>query len=69
MEWLDDIFDVLDNDDDNDDEISNVVDEYNQDFDFDYINTNVDEEAMIIEDDSFTDDDDHDNKVNSIYSQ
>ena len=68
MEWLHDIFDVLDNDDDNDDEISNVVDEYNQDFDFDYINTNVDGEAMIIEDDSFIYDD-HDNKVNSIYSQ
>ena len=68
MEWFDDIFDVLDNDYDNDDEISDVIDEYNQDFDFDYINTNVDGEAMIIEDDSLTDGD-HDNKVNSIYSQ
>ena len=69
MECFDDLFDILDNDDDNDDdELSNVIEEYNQDFDFDYINTNVDEEAMIIEDDSLTDND-HSNKVNLIYFQ
>jgi hypothetical protein len=67
MEWFDDIFDVLDIDDDNDAELSNALEEYNQDFDFDYLHTNVDEELMVIEDDSLIDDD-HGSKVRLIYT-
>jgi hypothetical protein len=67
MDWFDDIFDVLDNDADNDAELSNVLEEYNHDFDLDYIHTNVDEELMIIEDDSLTEND-HVSKVRSIYT-
>jgi len=62
MEWSDDIFDVPDNDNDNDAELSNAIEEYNQDFDFDYLHTNVDEELMVIEDDTLIDED-HDSKV------
>jgi hypothetical protein len=57
---LNDIFDII-NDDEQDDteEVENITEEYNTDFDFDYINTNVDDEEMMmmIEDE----------KVNIIY--
>jgi len=45
-----DIFDILDDDVEDDDEgedLENIIEEYNQDFDFDYIDTNVDEEEMM----------------------
>jgi len=60
MDWFDDIFDIVNDDDDNNEELENIMEEYNQDFDFDYIDTNVDEEEMIIE----NDDDDHHNTIN-----
>ena len=68
MEWFDDVFDILDDadDDDNDnDVVENKIEEYNQDFDFDYIATNVDEEEMVIEDHSITSDS-HNNQVKTI---
>ncbi|CAF3650426.1 unnamed protein product, partial [Adineta steineri] len=59
MDYFNDIFDVpddlSDNDDHNDDEDTNkILEEYNQDFDFIYLNTNVDHEEMIIEQDDIT---------------
>jgi len=64
--WVDDVFDILDDDDDNDnDELKNKIEEYYQDFDFDYIDTNVDEEEMAVEDASKTNDD-QDNQVKTI---
>lgn len=43
---FEDIFDiVLDDDDQN--ELENILEEYNESFDFDYIHTNVDEEETI----------------------
>jgi hypothetical protein len=60
MEYEEDIFDILDvddgDDDDDDDTLESTILEYEQDFDFDYICTNVDEEEMVDDDD---DDDDH----------
>ena len=44
------MFDILD-DDENNEQLDKIMREYNQDFDFDYIYTNVDEEAMITNDD------------------
>ncbi|CAF1000624.1 unnamed protein product [Adineta steineri] len=69
MEYYNDIFDVpddlSDNDDHNDDEdINKILDEYRQDFDFNYLNTNVDREEMIIEQDDITT---NDNQVITIY--
>ena len=59
MAWFNDVFDILDDDDQNNDnaELENILEQYNQNFDFDFINTNVDEEDMVIEDDNLTDDD------------
>ena len=59
MVWFNDVFDILDDDDQNNDnaELENTLEQYNQNFDFDFINTNVDEEDMVIEDDNLTDDD------------
>ncbi|CAF4217810.1 unnamed protein product, partial [Adineta steineri] len=59
MEYYNDIFDVPDDlsdkDDHNDTEdINKILDEYRQDFDFNYLNTNVDHEEMIIEQDNIT---------------
>ncbi len=45
-----DTFDILDDDVEDDDEgedLENIMEEYNQDFDFDNIDTNVDEEEMM----------------------
>ena len=62
MAWFNDVFDILDDDDQNNEnaELENILDRYNQNFDFDFINTNVDEEDMVIEDDSLADDDQDD---------
>ena len=59
MAWFNDVFDILDDDDQNNEnaELENILEQYNQNFDFDFINTNVDEEDMVIEDDNLTDDD------------
>ena len=56
------MFDILDDDDQNNEntELENILEQYNQNFDFDFINTNVDEEDMVIEDDSLADDDQDD---------
>ncbi|CAF1538391.1 unnamed protein product, partial [Adineta steineri] len=59
MEYFNDIFDVpddlSDNDDHNDTEdLNKILEEYRQDFDFNYLNTNVDHEEMIIEQDDIT---------------
>jgi hypothetical protein len=68
MDWFDDIFDIANDDDDNNEELESIMEEYIQDFDFDYIDTNVDEEEMIIENDDHDDhnrtNDDHYNEVN-----
>ena len=62
MAWFNDVFDILDDDDQNNEntELENILEQYNQNFDFDFINTNVDEEDMVIEDDSVADDDQDD---------
>jgi hypothetical protein len=75
-DYFDAIFDILNDDDDGgsgagaDDnhntaeELENINEEYYQNYDFDYINTNVDEEEMMPEDDTIVDDND-DHKVNN----
>ena len=62
MAWFNDVFDILHDDDQNNDnaELENILEQYNQNFDFDFINTNVDEEDMVIQDDSLADDDQDD---------
>ena len=62
LAWFNDVFDILDDDDQNNDdaELENILEQYNQNFDFDFINTNVDEEDMVIEDGSLADDDQDD---------
>lgn len=58
MEYFDALFDILNDDDGGDvqeEKLENILDEYYQDFDFDYFDTNVDEEEMIIEDDMIID--------------
>ncbi|CAF1459863.1 unnamed protein product, partial [Adineta steineri] len=59
MEYFNDIFDVPDDLSDNDDhnnteDTNKILEEYNEDFDFNYLNTNVDHEEMIIEQDDIT---------------
>ncbi|CAF2844990.1 unnamed protein product [Rotaria sp. Silwood2] len=46
MEWCNDVFDILNEDDE---DLESIMEEYNQDFDFDYLNTTIDEEEMSIE--------------------
>jgi hypothetical protein len=64
MEWFYDIFDILNDDDDDEpeEELENIIEEYYQDFDFDNIDTNVDDEEMMFENDSLTKHD-HEDKV------
>ncbi|CAF1505365.1 unnamed protein product, partial [Adineta steineri] len=59
MDYFNDIFDVPDDLSDNDDhntteDTNKILEEYNEDFDFNYLNTNVDHEVMIIEQDDIT---------------
>ncbi|CAF4090289.1 unnamed protein product [Rotaria sordida] len=54
MEWFDDQFDIL-NDDNSNEDLENIMEEYNEDFDFDHLNTfNLNEEEMIIAEDMIT---------------
>ncbi|CAF4455542.1 unnamed protein product [Rotaria socialis] len=74
MEWLEGIFDILDDEDEDDaygkqqtrEDLDDIMEEYNQDFDFEAMNTNLDEEEMFIDDD---DDDDKKNVEDRILSQ
>ncbi|CAF2260260.1 unnamed protein product [Rotaria magnacalcarata] len=58
MEWLEGIFDILDDEDEHDaygtqqteEDLDDIMEEYNQDFDFEAMNTNLDEEEMFIDD-------------------
>jgi hypothetical protein len=56
MECCEDIFDILNNDEeDDDDDNENIIEQYNEDFN--YIDANIDEEEMMmIEDDDMADD-------------
>ncbi|CAF1602325.1 unnamed protein product [Rotaria magnacalcarata] len=72
MEWFEGIFDILDDEDENDaygtqqtrEDLDDIMEEYNQDFDFEGMNTNLDEEEMFIDDD-----DDKKNVEDRILSQ
>ena len=55
MDWSNDNFTILDYDQhkqlqDEEEEHESIFEQYNQDFDFDYIKCNVDEEEMIVDD-------------------
>ena len=63
MECLDDVFDILD-DDENDADLENIMEQYNEDFDFYRLHMNLDEETFIDHDQITTNDDD--SKVKKI---
>lgn len=53
MDWSTANFTILDDDQNNqieEGECQSIFEHYNQDFDFDYIDNNVDEEEMIVDD-------------------
>ncbi|CAF1346300.1 unnamed protein product [Rotaria sordida] len=54
IEWFDDQFDIL-NDEDSNEDLENIMEEYNEDFDFDHLNTfNLNAEEMFVTEDMIT---------------
>ena len=58
-ECFEDVIDILDYDEAEIGEANDILDQYNQDFDFDYIHSNVDDEEMVMEDPHHMADNDH----------